>query len=98
LVTDAELLVLDDLSSALDVNTELALWQELFIAEGRTYLVVSHRPTVLQQADQILLLKQGRLEDTGKLDELLERCDEMRRLWHGADRLAHSGGRDCTIG
>ena len=83
LVTDAELFVFDDLSSALDVSTELALWQELLADQGRTYLVVSHRPTVLQQADHILLLKQGRVEDAGTLVELLSRNEEMQRLWHG---------------
>ena len=83
LVPDAELSLFDDLSSALDVSTELALWQELLADQGRTYLVVSHRPTVLQQADHILLLKQGRVEDAGTLVELLSRNEEMQRLWHG---------------
>ena len=61
-VRQAELLVFDDLSSALDVETEQQLWQNLLTQRAdTTFLVVSHRPAVLQQADQVLVLENGRL-------------------------------------
>ncbi|MDQ3662742.1 MAG: ABC transporter ATP-binding protein, partial [Actinomycetota bacterium] len=81
-VRDAELLVFDDLSSALDVDTESQLWSRLF-ARGRdvTCMVVSHRPAALRRADQLLLLEAGKVVSRGTLDQLLADSEEMRRLW-----------------
>jgi ATP-binding cassette subfamily B protein len=84
LMQESELKIFDDLSSALDVETEQQFWERMFQKkEDHTFLIVSHKPLVLQEADNIIVLKKGKIEAIGTLETLLDTSSEMVRLWEG---------------
>ncbi|MDQ4133084.1 MAG: ABC transporter ATP-binding protein/permease [Actinomycetota bacterium] len=60
LVRRPQLLVVDDLSSALDVETEIRLWERFTADPSRTALLVSHRSHMLEMADHVVVLDHGR--------------------------------------
>jgi ATP-binding cassette subfamily B protein len=78
---DAELLVFDYISSALDVETEGLLWERIFKEKNKTCLVVSNRKTALQHADHIIVLDNGRIAAEGDLETLLQSCEEIKQIW-----------------
>lgn len=78
-----DLMVLDDVFSALDVRTEGLLWGNLaeFTAAGGTVLVVSNRLETLAQADTIIVLHEGAVVTKGTLQEALEASPQLRAVW-----------------
>ena len=86
LIHKPDLLVFDDLSSALDVDTEQRLWERLLADDSEaTSLVVSHRKPALRRADQIVVMRDGRIDAVGTLSDLVESNEELGRLWFGSN-------------
>jgi ATP-binding cassette subfamily B protein len=64
-----------------DSHTEAALWQAIRRTHRGAIVTTSHRRFLLQQADQIVLLANGRVTAIGKLEALLSEQALMRDLW-----------------
>ena len=72
ILRDAPILMLDEPTSALDAQSESAIRQALnVLSEGRTTLVIAHRLATIMDADQIVVMDQGRIVDQGTHEELL---------------------------
>ncbi len=74
IVRDAPILILDEPTSALDSVSETAIRQALAdLSRGRTTLVIAHRLSTILDADQIVVMQEGRIVDQGKHAELIKR-------------------------
>ena len=81
LVKQADVLVFDDSFSALDVKTDAALRAALrHSAQGPAKLIIAQRISSIMDADQILVLEEGRLVGQGTHTELLEQCEVYRAI------------------
>ncbi|MEE8457451.1 MAG: ABC transporter ATP-binding protein [Acidimicrobiia bacterium] len=79
-----QLLVLDDVSSSLDVETEQTLWLRLYEArEGIATLIVSHRHAALAQADRVIVMDRGRVVAVGTARQLAQTSDTFQAIWEG---------------
>jgi ATP-binding cassette subfamily B protein len=72
LLRDPKILILDEATSALDTETERAVQQAFDeLAHGRTTITIAHRLSTVRQADQIVVLDQGRIVETGTHESLV---------------------------
>jgi len=83
LIVNPRILILDEATSALDSESETIIRRNLRrIAAGRTVIIVSHRLSMLADADSILVIEGGRIIDVDRHDKLVTKCSIYRHLWN----------------
>ena len=81
LLSNPEILILDDSLSAVDSNTEKTIIENIKkTREGKTNIIVAHRISAVRHADKIVVLDNGKILNFGTHDELLEKCPWYRQL------------------
>ena len=81
LLSNPEILILDDSLSAVDSNTEKAIIENIKkTREGKTNIIVAHRISAVRHADKIVVLDNGKILNFGTHDELLEKCPWYKQL------------------
>jgi ATP-binding cassette subfamily B protein len=82
ILKNPRIMIFDEATSALDSRTEQAIQRELnAIAQGRTTLVIAHRLSTVMDADEILVLEQGRIIERGRHGDLLARGGAYAQMW-----------------
>lgn len=83
-LTDPSILILDDSTSSIDSATEDKIQQAIFrAAQGRTTLIITHRLSQIRWADQIVVLRNGKISAIGHHSELMQESEPYRRIFTG---------------
>ena len=81
LLSDPDILILDDSLSAVDSNTEKTIIENIKkTREGKTNIIVAHRISAVRHADKIVVLDNGKILNFGTHDELIEKCPWYKQL------------------
>jgi ATP-binding cassette subfamily B protein len=81
-VADPRILILDEATANVDSYTERLIQQALKeLLRGRTAIIIAHRLSTIRDADQILVLDQGKIAELGKHDELMQKAGLYSRLY-----------------
>ena len=81
MLKDPPLVILDEATSALDARSEYHINQALkTMTAGRTVISIAHRLSTVKEADQIAVLKFGKIAERGKFDELIKANGSFKRL------------------
>ena len=90
MLKDAPIIILDEATAYTDPENEAVIQSAVAkLVEGKTLIVVAHRLSTITDSDQVVVVDQGRIEDSGTHDTLLECCGLYRRLWE-----THIGAKD----
>ena len=82
LLKPKQILVFDDSLSAVDTETDIQIRRALQKEwKDSTVLIITHRITTASEADQILVMEDGRIKDSGKHDELINREGLYKKIW-----------------
>ena len=93
ILKNAPVVIMDEATAFTDPENEDKIQRSLSaLTKGKTLLVIAHRLSTIRNADNIVVLKNGRIEAQGKQEELLETCPLYRKMWE-----AHIGAKDWAV-
>jgi ATP-binding cassette subfamily B protein len=96
ILKDPKILLFDEATSALDTKTEREIQRSLHeVSRGRTTLMIAHRLSTVVDADQILVMEEGRIVERGRHDALLASGGRYAEMWQRQQEAAERQQRDA---
>ena len=93
ILKNAPIIILDEATSFTDPENEAKIQEAIFeLTKGKTLLVIAHRLSTIKNADNILLVNQGKIEQLGTHEELLQKSALYRDMWQ-----AHIGAKKWSV-
>ena len=90
MLKDAPIIILDEATAYIDPENEAVIQQATAkLLEGKTVIVIAHRLSTITDADQIFLIRDGRIDGKGTHQELLQQNTLYQKMW-----MAHIGAKD----
>ena len=83
LYNNPDILILDEATSALDNKSEAVIMETIHNLNDKLVFIVAHRLSTIENVDEILVFKKGKIVCKGKKEELLKSCEEFRKLYKG---------------
>jgi ATP-binding cassette subfamily B protein len=98
LLIDPRILILDEATSSVDTETEREIQAALDnLIQGRTTIAIAHRLSTLRKADRLVVLERGRIVETGKHEELLDKQGLYARLYHAQEQMPGAAGIEAQL-
>ena len=92
MLKDAPIVILDEATSYTDLENEAVIQSALAqLVQGKTLLVIAHRLSTIADADQIIVVNQGRIEATGTQEALLASCPLYQTMWEAHISVKDNG-------
>jgi len=83
ILADKKVLILDEATSSLDSETEYEIQRDLQnLMKDRTSIIIAHRLSTIMHADKIIVMKKGKIIQTGKHNDLITKTGEYKKLWN----------------
>lgn len=93
MLKDAPIVILDEATAYIDPENEAVIQKAIAkLVQGKTVIVIAHRLSTIKDADQIVVVKDGRIEAAGKHEELRKTCPLYESMWQ-----AHIGAKDGDV-
>jgi ATP-binding cassette subfamily B protein len=97
LLKNPPILVLDEATSALDTQTERSIQDSLReMGQGRSVITIAHRLSTIADADQIIVLEEGRIVEQGRHDDLLARAGRYAQMWERQSAEEETAGAEAA--